>query len=172
MPPRTLASLAHALTVANDVQAALGALGEALADIDRFAQIALVKYDHRRSMLRERLKPNDGGVDITALDTTIDHLPNRERVAVMAGGQFVEFADSVDEFARLFQLPSLGEAGWLLDASVGPATSSPVTSSTVTAADAQFRLFQSVCTWAPTAVTTHEARIPRSDPPTISSDRG
>jgi len=113
MPPRTLASLAHALTVANDVQAALGALGEALADIDRFAQIALVKYDHRRSMLRERLKPNDGGVDITALDTTIDHLPNRERVAVMAGGQFVEFADSVDEFARLFGLRGFDEPGWL-----------------------------------------------------------
>ena len=113
MPPRTLASLAHALTVANDVQAALGALGEALADIDRFAQIALVKYDHRRSMLRERLVPKDGGVDVTALDTTIDHLPNRERVAVMAGGQFVEFADSVDEFARLFGLRGFDEPGWL-----------------------------------------------------------
>ena len=113
MPPRTLASLAHALTVANDVQAALGALGEALADIDRFAQVALVKYDHRRSMLRERLVPNNGGVDVTALDTTIDHLPNRERVAVMAGGQFVEFADSVDEFARLFGLRGFDEPGWL-----------------------------------------------------------
>jgi len=80
MPPRTLASLAHALTVAADVQAALGALGEALAEIDRFAQIALVRYDHRRSMLRERLVPRDGNVDIAALETTIDHLPNRERV--------------------------------------------------------------------------------------------
>ena len=96
MPPRTLASLAHALTVANDVQAALGALGEALAEIDRTAQLALVKYDHRRSMLRERLVPNDGGVEVTALDTTIDHLPNRERLAVMGGGQFVEFTDSAD----------------------------------------------------------------------------
>lgn len=113
MPPRTLASLAHALTVANDVQAALGALGEALAEIDRFAQLALVKYDHRRSMLRERLVPNDGGVEVTALETTVDHLPNRERVAVMAGGQFVEFADSVDEFARLFGLRGFDEPGWL-----------------------------------------------------------
>jgi hypothetical protein len=113
MPPRTLASLAHALTVANDVQSALGALGEALAEIDRFAQVALVKYDHRRSMLRERLVPNDGGVEVTALDTTIDHLPNRERVAVMAGGQFVEFADSIDEFARLFGLRGFDEPGWL-----------------------------------------------------------
>jgi len=113
MPPRTLASLAHALTVAADVQAALGALGEALAEIDLFAQIALVRYDHRRSMLRERLVPRDGNVDIAALETTIDHLPNRERVGVMAGGQFIEFGDSVDEFARLFGLRGFDEVGWL-----------------------------------------------------------
>jgi len=113
MPPRTLASLAHALTVAADVQAALGALGEALADIDRFAQIALVRYDHKRSMLRERLVPRDGIVDIAALETTIDHLPNRERVGVTAGGQFIEFTDSVDEFARLFGLRGFDEVGWL-----------------------------------------------------------
>ena len=104
MPPRTLASLAHALTVSDDAQAALGALGEALADIDRFAQLALIRYDHKRSMLRERLVPRGATVEVTALETTIDHLPNRERVAVTAGGQFVEFNDSVDEFARLFGL--------------------------------------------------------------------
>jgi hypothetical protein len=113
MPPRTLASLAHALTVAADVQAALGALGEALAEIDRFAQIALIRYDHKRSMLRERLVPRDGSVEITALETTIDHLPNRERVGVTAGGQFIEFGDSVDEFARLFGLRGFDEVGWL-----------------------------------------------------------
>jgi hypothetical protein len=113
MPPRTLASLAHALTVAADVQAALGALGEALAEIDRFAQIALVRYDHRRSMLRERLVPRDGTIDIAPLETTIDHLPNRERVGVTAGGQFIEFGDSVEEFARLFGLRGFDEVGWL-----------------------------------------------------------
>ena len=113
MPPRTLASLAHALTVAADVEAALSALGEALVEIDRFAQLALVRYDHRRSMLRERLVPRGAGVDVAALETTIDHLPNRERVTVIAGGQFVEFADSADEFARLFGLPGFDEPGWL-----------------------------------------------------------
>jgi GAF domain-containing protein len=40
-------------------------------------------------------------------------LPTRERTAIAAGGQFVDFADSSDEFARLFQIPSFGEAGWL-----------------------------------------------------------
>jgi len=113
MPPRTLASLAHALTVAHDVQAALAALGEALADIDRFAQLALVRYDPRRTMLRERLVPRDGEVDVAVLETTIDHLPNRERIAVASGGQFVEFTDSVEEFARLFGLRPFEEVGWL-----------------------------------------------------------
>jgi hypothetical protein len=113
MPPRTLASLAHALTVAADVQAALGALGEALAEIDRTAQLALVKYDHRRKMLRERLLPVAGTVEIKPLETTIDHLPNRERVAVVSGGQFIDFNDSIDEFARLFGLLGFDEVGWL-----------------------------------------------------------
>src|SRR6185503_3092800 len=57
--------------------------------------------------------PRDGNVDIAALETTIDHLPNRERVGVMAGGQFIEFGDSVDEFARLFGLRGFDEPGWL-----------------------------------------------------------
>jgi hypothetical protein len=48
-----------------------------------------------------------------AIDTTFDHLPSRERAAIAAGGQFVDFADNGDEFGRLFQLPSFGEAGWL-----------------------------------------------------------
>jgi len=82
-------------------------------EIDRFAQLALVRYDHKRSMLRERLVPRGAGVDVAALETTIDHLPNRERVTVIAGGQFVEFADSADEFARLFGLRGFDEPGWL-----------------------------------------------------------
>ena len=47
------------------------------------------------------------------LDTTFDHLPTRERTAIAAGGQFVDFGEARDEFARLFQLPPLGEPGWL-----------------------------------------------------------
>jgi len=110
MPPRTLASLAHALTVSASPDAALQALGEALAEVDRFAQMALVTFDERRGMLRERVLPS--GLRAT-LETTFDHLPTRERNAIAAGGQFVDFGESGDEFARLLQVPSLGEAGWL-----------------------------------------------------------
>ncbi|HEU4787317.1 MAG TPA: GAF domain-containing protein [Gemmatimonadaceae bacterium] len=113
MPPRTLSSLAHALTVSADPDAALAALGEALAEVDRVAQLALIHYDERREMLANRLLLSGGRTTSVALDTTFDHLPERERTAIAAGGQFVDFGDSADEFARLFQLDAFGEAGWL-----------------------------------------------------------
>lgn len=113
MPPRTLSSLAHALTVSADAEAALAALGEALTEVDRVARLALVHFDERREMLGERVLLSASGMDRVALETTFDHLPTRERSAIAAGGQFVDFADSSDEFARLFQIPSFGEAGWL-----------------------------------------------------------
>ena len=113
MPPRTLASLAHALTVSASPDAALQALGEALAEVDRFAQLALIRFDERHGMLRERVLVSGAQLDVAGLDTTFDHLPTRERLAISAGGQFVDFGESGDEFIRLFQLPALGEPSWL-----------------------------------------------------------
>jgi len=113
MPPRTLASLAHALTVAGNRDAALQALGEALAEVDRYAHLGLVRFDGRRAMLVDRTLVVDERTDTVALETTFDHLPTRERLAIAAGGQFVDFADSSEEFARLLKLPMLGEPGWL-----------------------------------------------------------
>ncbi|HEV8446870.1 MAG TPA: GAF domain-containing protein [Gemmatimonadaceae bacterium] len=114
MPPRTLSSLAHALTVSADADGALSALGEALAEVDRVARLALVHFDERREMLCERVLLTPNGMESVSLDTTFDHLPTRERTAIGAGGQFVDFADSGDEFARLFQIPAFGsETGWL-----------------------------------------------------------
>ncbi|HEX8945355.1 MAG TPA: GAF domain-containing protein [Gemmatimonadaceae bacterium] len=113
MPPRTLASLAHALTVSASPDAALQALGESLAEVDRFAQLALVRFDERRGMLGERLLASGATTSIAKLETTFDHLPSRERAAIAVGGQLVDFGESSDEFARLFEMPSFGEAGWL-----------------------------------------------------------
>jgi GAF domain-containing protein len=113
MPPRTLASLAHALTVSANSDAAVQALGEALAEVDRFAQLALVHFDERRQMLRDRVVTAGSHVHHAPLDTTFDHLPPRQRVVIEAGGEFVEFGDQSDEFARLFQLPAFPEQGWL-----------------------------------------------------------
>ena len=113
MPPRTLATLAHALSVAPDLEASLLALADALTEVDRFAQIALVRFDARRAMLVDRLMPNGDVVTRQKLETTFDHLPTRERIAVAAAGSFVDFGDHSDEFAPLFALSKLQDVGWL-----------------------------------------------------------
>ena len=113
MPPRTLASLAHALSVAPDLDAALVALGEALAELDRGAVIALLRYDGRREMIRERMTPQGGRVNRTPLETSIDHLPGHVRVPVLGGGQFVELGERSQDYARLFAFQPLSDSGLL-----------------------------------------------------------
>jgi hypothetical protein len=113
MPPRTLSSLAHALSVAPDLDAALVALGEGLAEIDRSAHVALLRFDGRREMLRERLTPSGGAVDRSAVETTFDHLPAQARNAVVGGGQFVDLGDRSEEYARLFGLRPIADGGLL-----------------------------------------------------------
>src|SRR5439155_1811077 len=103
----------HALTVSDSQDAALQALGEALVEMDRMAQLALIRFDERRGMLRDRVTVSGATTKTITLETTFDHLPSRERSAIAAGGQVVEFGDSSDEFARLFQLTPFGEPGWL-----------------------------------------------------------
>jgi hypothetical protein len=113
MPPRTLASLAQSLSVATDVEGALMVLAESLAELDRFAQLAWVRYDDRRALMAERLLVTMRGVDRVVLDTTLDHLPQRERNAISAGGQLVDFGDVSDDYARLFELTRHEEGGLL-----------------------------------------------------------
>lgn len=113
-PPRTLASLAHALGAAPDLGAALIALGEALADIDRAARIALFPVDARRQMMAERLLAANGTIANGRADTTLDHFPERVRGQITAGGQFADLADQSDAYARLLGLEAvLGEEGLL-----------------------------------------------------------
>jgi len=113
MAPRTLASLAHALSVAPDLNAALVALGEGLAEIDRAAHLALFRYDGRREMLAERLTPSGGHVQRTPVETTFDHLPVTVQAPVSAGLQFVDVGDQSQQYARLLGLPMLADAGLL-----------------------------------------------------------
>jgi hypothetical protein len=110
---RALPSLAHALTVAPDLNAALIALGEALMDGDRSAVLALLRYDGRKEMLRERLTPTGGHVESGTVDTTFDHLPPNVRTLVSGGGQFVDLGERSAEYARLFGLTPFGDGGLL-----------------------------------------------------------
>ena len=113
MSSRNLPSLAHALSVAPDYDAALVALGEGLADVDRTALLGLLRYDARREMLRERLTPHGGRVSRTPVETTFDHLPATIRMPVAAGGQFVELGDRSAEYARMFGFPQFADGGIL-----------------------------------------------------------
>ncbi len=113
MPPRTLATLAHALSVSPDLEGALLALSEALAEVDRFAQLAVVQYDARRDMFTNRMLAVGATIQTARLETTFDHLPARERAGVATGGTFIDFGDHSDEFAALFALSKLPEVGWL-----------------------------------------------------------
>jgi hypothetical protein len=110
---RVLPSLAHALAVAPDLHTALIALGESLMDGDRTAVIALLRYDGRKQMLRERLTPAGGHVESASVDTTFDHLPPNVRTLVAGGGQFVDLGDRSVEYARLLGLNPFSDGGLL-----------------------------------------------------------
>ena len=86
---------------------ALVALGEGLAEVDRSAHLALLRYDGRRQMLVDRLTPAGGRVTRTPVETTFDHLPAPIRQAVSHGGRFVDLGEQSEEYARLFGLPSI-----------------------------------------------------------------
>ncbi len=107
MPPRTLGSLAHALAAAPTFDAALVALGEALAEVDRSAVMVVLRYDGRRQMLVDRLTPAGGRVVRAPVETTFDHLPGPIRQAVSRGGQLVDVGDQSAQYARLLGLPSI-----------------------------------------------------------------
>ena len=113
MSTRNLPSLAHALSVAPDYDAALVALGEGLADVDRTALLGLLRYDARKEMLRERLTPSGGRVSRASVETTFDHLPSVIRTQVAAGGQFVDLGDRSGEYARMFGFPTFPDGGIL-----------------------------------------------------------
>jgi len=110
---RALPSLAHALAVAPDLNAALIAVGEALIDNDRGAVIALLRYDGRKEMLRERLTPSGGHVESGTVDTTFDHLPPNVRTLVSGGGQFIDLGERSAEYARLLGLAPFADGGLL-----------------------------------------------------------
>jgi putative methionine-R-sulfoxide reductase with GAF domain len=111
--PRSLASLAHALGATSDLDGALIALADTVAELDRGAAIAMFRYDGRREMLRERLTPVLGRVERSAVETTFDHLPTPIRLKVAAGGQFVDVSDRTADYVRLFGFTHALEGGVL-----------------------------------------------------------
>lgn len=113
MSTRSLPSLAHALAVATDLDTALVALGESLAEHDRSAVVGLVRYDGRKQLFRERLTPSGSRIRRSNVDTTFDHLPPPVRTLVASGGQWVDLGDRSAEYARLFGITPFADGGLL-----------------------------------------------------------
>ncbi len=101
MTPRSLESLAHALGAANTLDAALVALGECVADLDRGAGVAYFRADSRRGLLVERREPAAGGVVAAAMEFAIDQFPKVVVQAIQAGGRLADVGDEAPTFARM-----------------------------------------------------------------------
>jgi hypothetical protein len=105
MTPRSLASLAHTLRAATDLDAAFVALADGLADTDRAAHLALLSLDAKSGLIRDRGIAVAGRVERERVDTAFDQFPKRLAQTISEGSLFADFADESPEFARLLGLP-------------------------------------------------------------------
>jgi len=113
MPPHTLASLAHALSAATDLDAAFVALAEGLAETDRAAHVALFRLDAKRAMLRERALVVDGAIERVALEASLEQFPKNVGRTVAEGYIFADLAEESPGFARMLALPRVSDGGYL-----------------------------------------------------------
>ncbi len=113
MPPHTLASLAHALSAATDLDAAFVALSEGLAETDRSAHVALFRLDAKRAMLIERALVVDGAVQRQPLEASIDQFPRAVARTISGGVVFADLAEESPGFARMLVLPKVADGGYL-----------------------------------------------------------
>lgn len=113
MTARTLTSLAQALGAATDLDAALVALSGALAESDRDARIALLRFDSRQGLIRERLEVREGRVDHAPLETSLEQLPKLVLRAVQDGGTFADLSEEPAAYARLLRLPEVEDGASL-----------------------------------------------------------
>ncbi len=105
MTARTIPSLAQALGSATDLDAALVALAGAVAEQDRDVAIALLRFDPRQGLLRERLSVREGRVDHAPLETSLEQLPRQTLRIVQDGGTFTDVSEEPPAYARLLKLP-------------------------------------------------------------------
>jgi putative methionine-R-sulfoxide reductase with GAF domain len=107
MTARTLPSLAQALGSATDLDAALVSLVGAVAEQDRDALLALLRFDPRQGLLRERLSVRDGRVDRAPLETSLEQLPRQTLRAIQDGGTFADLTEEPAAYARLLKLAAV-----------------------------------------------------------------
>ncbi len=113
MTARTIPSLAQALGAATDLDAALVALAGALAESDRDASIALLRFDPRQGLLRERLAVGAGRVERLPLETSLEQLPRATLRVVQDGGNFADVSEEPAAYARLLKLSGVEDGATL-----------------------------------------------------------
>lgn len=113
MSETTLISLAHALAAAADIDAAVVALAEGLAETDRSAVVGYLPVRARDGAFHSCVTWDRGQLMRTALDVSLRQLPSDPLQRVLSGGTFAEVGDESDTFARMLGMPSLGEMGHL-----------------------------------------------------------
>ncbi|MHB1298567.1 MAG: GAF domain-containing protein [Gemmatimonadaceae bacterium] len=113
MTARTLTSLAHSLGASTDLDAAFVALAGSLSESDRDAATALLLYDHRVGLLRERLVTVEGRIERVPLETSLEQLPRNALRVVQEGGSFIDLAEEPGAYARLLRLPPLDDGASL-----------------------------------------------------------
>jgi putative methionine-R-sulfoxide reductase with GAF domain len=101
MTPRSLESLAHALSAAPTLDAALVALSECVADLDRGAAVAFFRVDARSGLIVERHETTSGGASTAKLELAVEQFPKPVVHAVTAGGTFVDVGDEAPTFGRM-----------------------------------------------------------------------
>jgi putative methionine-R-sulfoxide reductase with GAF domain len=105
----TLFSLAHALAAAPNLDAAVVAFSEGLAEHDRAAQAAYLPVNGRGGLIVACVCSEQGRVVRSALDVSLAQFPDAVVQRVQAGGAFVDVGEDADAFARMLHLPTLGE---------------------------------------------------------------
>ncbi len=104
MPPRPLDALAHALAASADIEGAVLALADSVADTDRAATIALFLHDGARGLLVERLTAAGPRVERSPMELALTHLPRPIAFKIAAGAGFVDLGSESPQYLRLFGL--------------------------------------------------------------------
>jgi hypothetical protein len=92
---------------------AMVGLGEALAEVDRSATLALFRFDGRRQLLTERAQPRGDRVEHVRYELAFDQLPASVRTRVVTAVEFVDMGDDSADFARLLLFAPLPDGGLL-----------------------------------------------------------
>jgi putative methionine-R-sulfoxide reductase with GAF domain len=112
MPPRPLDALAFALAASSDLDGALVALAETVAELDRGGAVVLFRYDAASGVLTERLSVPGPRVTHAPIEIALQHLPRSLAFQVAAGSTFVDIGTEAPHFFQVLGLrePTAGGA--------------------------------------------------------------